>query len=71
MKKAVYDFSEVENELKDNFTPQELADNLRVAALRLANPIKSVREEMILKMQCAVLDACAILDAIVVKEVEQ
>lgn len=71
MKKTVYDFSEVVNELKCNFTPHELADNLRACALRLATPIKEDRVQAILGMQNAVLDACAILDAIVETEVEQ
>lgn len=33
MKKTVYDFSEVVNELKCNFTPHELADNVQPSAI--------------------------------------
>lgn len=69
MKKTVYDFSEAVKEIKDNFTPRELADNLRAAALRCADCIN--RDTHILKMQVAVQCVCAFLDAIVEREVEQ
>ena len=48
MKKTVYDFSEAVSEIKDNFTPRELADNLRATALRSAN--RRNRDTHILKM---------------------
>ena len=67
--KIVYDFSEAVKELPDNLTPAELADNLRAAALRCAKPTN--KAEHILKMQVTVMDVCAVLDAIIVKEEEQ
>lgn len=69
MKKTVYDFSEAIKEIEDNFTPHELADNLRATALRCANPLDRGRH--ILSMQVAVQDVCAFLDAIKETEVEQ
>lgn len=69
MKKTVYDFSEALKEIRDNFTPHELAENLRATALRCADIVN--RDKHILSMQVAVQDACAFLDAIVETEVEQ
>lgn len=69
MKKTVYDFTETIAELEHSFSPQELADNLRINALRLSMPLD--KDKHIKDMQCAVLDACAVLDSIVGKEVEQ
>lgn len=69
MKKTVYDFSEAIKEIKDNFTPRDLADNLRAAALRCADCLN--RDAHILKMQVAVQNVCAFLDAIEELEVEQ
>lgn len=71
MKKTVYDFSEAIKELKQWYSPKELADNLKNAALRCANPDDGIREGMVLKMQLAVLDVCDFLDAIKETEVEQ
>lgn len=69
MKKTVYDFSEAVKEIEDDFTPRELADNLRATALRCAGRLN--RDTHILQMQVAVQDVCAFLDAIVEREVEQ
>lgn len=69
MKKTVYDFTEAIAELEHGFSPQELAENLRATALRCAWDVD--REKHILRMQIAVQDACAFLDAIVEMEVEQ
>lgn len=69
MKKTVYDFSEAIEEIKDGFTPSELADNLRATALRCAGKVE--RDKHILSMQVAVQDVCAFLDAILEMEVEQ
>lgn len=71
MKKIVYDFAKVVKELEQTFSPAELSDNLKTAAMRCAISDSGIREEMILKMQLAVLDVCAVIDAIEVKEVEQ
>lgn len=70
MKKTVYDFTKVVEELEHTFSPAELSDNLKTAAMRCAIPDSGIREEMILKMQVAVLDVCAVIDAIEEKEVE-
>lgn len=71
MKKTVYDFSEAVKELKQWYSPKELSDNLKTAALRCAIPDAGVREDKILQMQLAVLDVCDFLDAIKEMEVEQ
>ena len=71
MKKTVYDFSEAIKELTQWYSPKELSNNLKNAALRCANPDDGIREEMVLKMQLAVLDVCDFLDAIKETEVEQ
>lgn len=65
MKKTIYDFSEAIRELKDGFTPAELAENLRATALRCALPTNKAVH--ILKMQVAVMDVCAFLDAIEIR----
>lgn len=70
MTKRIYDFSKAEKELRQSFSPAELSENLKVAALRCAVPDSGTREEMILQMQLAVLDVCAVIDKIIVKEVE-
>lgn len=69
MKKTVYDFSEAIEEIKGNFTPHDLSENLKATALRCAGVLN--RDKHILRMQCAVQDVCAFLDAIVETEVEQ
>lgn len=69
MKKIVYDFTEAIAELKHGFSPYELAENLRATALRCA--LETDREKHVLRMQTAVQDVCAFLDAIVEMEVEQ
>lgn len=71
MKKTVYDFSKVIEELETTFSPAELVNNLKTAALLCAIPDSGIREEMILRMQLAVLDVCNVVEAIIVKEVEQ
>lgn len=71
MKKTVYDFSEAIKELEQWYSPKELADNLKDAALRCAIPDAGVREDKILQMQLAVLDVCDFLGRIKETEVEQ
>lgn len=69
MKKTVYDFSEAIKELECGFSPRELADNLCATAIRCALPTD--KEKHILRMQTAVIDVCAFLNAIAEREVEQ
>lgn len=71
MKKTVYDFRPAVEYINQWFSPKELSDNLKDAALRCATPDNGMRESMILKMQIAVLDVCESLESIVEMEVEQ
>lgn len=71
MKKTVYDFRGAAVYAEQWFTPKELSDNLKNAALRCANPDDGIRETMVLQMQLAVLDVCDFLESITEMEVEQ
>lgn len=51
-------------------SPKELSDNLKDAALRCTTPDEGMRENMILKMQIAVLDVCEFLESIIEREIE-
>lgn len=71
MKKTVYDFRGAAVYAEQWFTPKELSDNLKSAALRCANPDNGIREAMVLNMQLTVLDVCDFLESITETEVEQ
>lgn len=71
MKKTVYDFQAAVEYINQWFSPKELSDNLKDAALRCAAPDEGMRENMILKMQIVVLDVCEFLESIIEREVEQ
>lgn len=71
MKKTVYDFRGAAVYAEQWFTPKELSDNLKSAALRCANPDDGIRETTVLQMQLAVLDVCDFLESITETEVEQ
>lgn len=71
MKKTVYDFQGAIEYINQWFSPKELSDNLKDAALRCAIPDAGVREDKILQMQLAALDVCDFLERIKETEVEQ
>lgn len=69
MKKTVYDFKDAIKIADNWYKPSELSRTHKDKALRLASLKDEV--DIVPNMQCAVLDVCEFLDAIVEKEVEQ
>ena len=74
MKKPVYDFAAVQGfKTTTGGTKNDIADNLRKAALDLVNAHwdDKNRGELILQMQYAATDALDFFDCIIEREVEQ
>ena len=69
MKKTVYDFRVAEKFANEWYTPSELSEMLKDAALDLASAIQDFPEE-VCAMQIAVSNATSFLDMIKEKEVK-
>lgn len=70
MKKTVYDFQLAVKHAEEWGNPSELSYDLKNAALKLAL-LKDDDSGILNGMQRTALDACAFLDSIIEKEVEQ
>lgn len=69
MIRRIIDFSEAEEQIKTWFLPDEITDNLRYYALKVA-VIADPSKDYIRNLLQAIDDACDLLDKIQVKEVD-